>query len=124
MRRGAEAMLAATGVKFGRLSARIATLSGGNQQKVLLAKWMLGKPKVLALHEPTQGVDVGAKREIFAHLSDAAAAGAVVLLSTVEHEDLAHLCSRVHVFHSGRCRRVVDRADLTPGRLAEAVYAS
>ena len=65
-------------------------LSGGNQQKVLLAKWMLAAPRVLALHEPTRGVDVGAKREIFAHLSAAAEAGAVVLLSTVEHEDLVH----------------------------------
>jgi ribose transport system ATP-binding protein len=107
-----------------RTETALRYLSGGNQQKVLLAKWMLGQPKVLALHEPTQGVDVGAKREIFAHLSDAAAAGAVVLLSTVEHEDLAHLCSRVHVFHNGRCRRVIEQADLTPGRLAEAVYAS
>ncbi|GIF66612.1 sugar ABC transporter ATP-binding protein [Asanoa ishikariensis] len=99
-------------------------LSGGNQQKVLLAKWMLGEPRVLALHEPTQGVDVGAKREIFAHLSAAAAAGAVVLLSTVEHEDLAHLCGRVHVLRGGRCVRVIEGGELTPGRLAEAVYAS
>jgi ribose transport system ATP-binding protein len=85
---------------------------------------MLGQPRVLLLHEPTQGVDVGAKREIFAHLSAAAAAGAVVLLSTVEHEDLARLCSRVHVMHGGRCRRVIQQDDLSPGRLAEAVYAS
>ena len=98
-------------------------LSGGNQQKVLLAKWMLGAPRVLALHEPTQGVDVGAKREIFAHLSDAAAAGAVVLMSTVEHEDLAHLCTRVHVFRAGRCVRVIEQRDLSPDRLASAVYA-
>jgi len=84
---------------------------------------MLGIPRVLALHEPTQGVDVGAKREIFAHLSDAAAAGAVVLMSTVEHEDLAHLCTRVYVFRAGRCVRVIEQRDLTPDRLASAVYA-
>jgi ribose transport system ATP-binding protein len=98
-------------------------LSGGNQQKVLLAKWMLGRPRVLALHEPTQGVDVGAKREVFAHLSAAADAGAAVLLSTVEHEDLAHLCTRVHVFRAGRCVQVIERGELSPGRLAEAVYS-
>ena len=98
-------------------------LSGGNQQKVMLAKWLLAEPRVLALHEPTQGVDVGAKREIFAHLSDAAAAGAVVLMSTVEHEDLAHLCTRVHVFRGGRCTRVLDQKELTPARLSAAVYA-
>jgi len=103
--------------------AALRYLSGGNQQKVMLAKWMLGGPRVLALHEPTQGVDVGAKREIFAHLSDAAAAGAVVLMSTVEHEDLAHLCTRVHVFRGGRCVRVIERRELSPDRLASAVYA-
>ncbi|MBO3749566.1 sugar ABC transporter ATP-binding protein [Streptosporangiaceae bacterium NEAU-GS5] len=99
-------------------------LSGGNQQKVLLAKWMLGEPRVLALHEPTQGVDVGAKREIFAHLSAAAEAGAAALISTVEHEDLARLCTRVHVLRAGRCVRVLERAQLSPGRVAQAVYAS
>jgi ribose transport system ATP-binding protein len=98
-------------------------LSGGNQQKVLLAKWMLGRPRVLALHEPTQGVDVGAKREVFAHLSAAADAGAAVIMSTVEHEDLAHLCTRVHVFRAGRCVQVIERGELSPGRLAAAVYA-
>ncbi|WP_395107960.1 sugar ABC transporter ATP-binding protein [Actinomadura sp. SCN-SB] len=98
-------------------------LSGGNQQKVLLAKWMLGEPRVLALHEPTQGVDVGAKREVFAHLSTAADAGAAVLLSSVEHEDLAHLCTRVHVFRAGRCVQVIERGELSPARLAAAVYA-
>jgi ribose transport system ATP-binding protein len=98
-------------------------LSGGNQQKVLLAKWMLGSPRVLALHEPTQGVDVGAKGEIFAHLSEAAAAGAVILMSTVEHEDLAHLCSRVYVLRDGRCTRVVEQRDLSRVRLAASVYA-
>ena len=98
-------------------------LSGGNQQKVMLAKWLLAEPRVLALHEPTQGVDVGAKREIFAHLSDAAAAGAVVLMSTVEHEDLARLCTRVLVFRNGKCVRVIEQKELTPARLSAAVYA-
>ncbi|GAA0908372.1 sugar ABC transporter ATP-binding protein [Virgisporangium aurantiacum] len=123
-RRAALEQVERFGISPRRTETALRYLSGGNQQKVLLAKWMLGRPKLLALHEPTQGVDVGAKREIFAHLSDAAAAGAVVLLSTVEHEDLAHLCNRVHVFRGGRCHRVVERSDLTPDRLAEAVYAS
>ena len=111
------------GVVPRRPESALRYLSGGNQQKVLLAKWMLGEPRVLLLHEPTHGVDVGAKQEIFAHLSEAAAGGAIVLLSTVEHEDLARLCSRVHVLHAGRCRRVIQQDDLMPGRLAEAVYA-
>jgi ribose transport system ATP-binding protein len=106
-----------------RTESALRFLSGGNQQKVMLAKWMLGEPRLLALHEPTQGVDVGAKGEIFAHLSDAAAAGAIVLMSTVEHEDLAHLCSRVHVFRDGRVTRVIEQRDLSPARLAASVYS-
>ena len=123
-RRAALAQASRFGVTPQRPESVLRYLSGGNQQKVMLAKWMLGAPRVLLLHEPTQGVDVGAKQEIFAHLSSAAAAGAVVLLSTVEHEDLARLCSRVYVMHGGRCRRVIQQEDLTPHRLAEAVYSA
>jgi ribose transport system ATP-binding protein len=122
-RRAALAQADRFGITPARPELPVRYLSGGNQQKVLLAKWMLAEPRVLALHEPTQGVDVGAKREIFAHLSAAAEAGAVVLLSTVEHEDLVHLCRRVHVFRGGRCTRVLSQKELTTGRLTEAVYA-
>jgi len=123
-RRAALAQASRFGVTPQRPESVLRYLSGGNQQKVMLAKWMLGAPRVLLLHEPTQGVDVGAKQEIFAHLSAAAASGAVVLMSTVEHEDLARLCSRVYVMHGGRCRRVIQQEDLTPHRLAEAVYSA
>ncbi|GIH27808.1 ribose import ATP-binding protein RbsA [Acrocarpospora phusangensis] len=128
VRRGRERRVAAEQSERFDISPRrpesaLRYLSGGNQQKVMLAKWLLGAPKVLALHEPTQGVDVGAKREIFAQLSAAAASGAVVLMSTVEHEDLAHLCARVHVLRAGRCVRIIEKPELTPRRLAEAVYA-
>jgi ribose transport system ATP-binding protein len=122
-RRAALAQSERFGVVPRRPESALRFLSGGNQQKVMLAKWMLGKPRVLALHEPTQGVDVGAKSEIFAHLSDAAAAGAVILMSTVEHEDLAHLCSRVLVLRDGRCTRLIEQRDLSPARLAASVYA-
>lgn len=101
----------------------LGSLSGGNQQKVLLAKWMLSTPSVLALHEPTQGVDVGAKRDVFAHLAKAAEDGAIVLISTVEHEDLAHLCHRVYVLRNGVLFRTIQRPELEPHRLAEAVFA-
>jgi ribose transport system ATP-binding protein len=122
-RRAVAGELERFGIEPRRPASAMRFLSGGNQQKVLLAKWMLGRPRVLALHEPTQGVDVGAKREVFAHLSAAADAGAAVLVSSVEHEDLAHLCTRVHVFHAGRCVQVIERGELSPGRLAAAVYA-
>jgi ribose transport system ATP-binding protein len=111
-------------VRPARGDVALASLSGGNQQKVLLAKWVLAKPRVLALHEPTQGVDVGAKRDVFAHLAELARGGTVVLISSVEYEDLAHLCSRVHVVRHGTIVRTLERAELTAHTVAAAVYDS
>lgn len=106
-----------------RSDLSLALMSGGNQQKVLLAKWIMAGPQVLALHEPTQGVDIGAKREVFAHLATLAAQGTVVLISSVEYEDLAHLCDRVHVVAGGRIVRTLSGAELTAHEVAASVYA-
>jgi ribose transport system ATP-binding protein len=95
------------------------TFSGGNQQKILVAKWFATEPKLLLLHEPSQGVDVGAKRQIFRHIRDAAAAGTAFLIASVEYEDLAHLCDRVFVFRHGRAISELSGPDLTQERIAE-----
>ena len=97
-------------------------LSGGNQQKALLAKWLQREPPVLLLHEPTQGVDVGAKQDVFERLRQAAEAGAAVLYCSAEYEDLAHLCDRVVVFQAGRIAAVLSGADLTEDRIVERCY--
>jgi len=98
------------------------TLSGGNQQKVLLAKWFETHPKVLLLHEPTQGVDVGARAQIFRRIRDAAAAGAAILLATSEYEDLPYLCDRVIVFRGGRAVAQLHGASLTTERIVEQSF--
>ena len=98
------------------------TLSGGNQQKVLLAKWFETGPQVLLLHEPTQGVDVGARAQIFRRIRDAAAAGAAVLLATSEYEDLPFLCDRVLVFRGGRVVAELHGASLTTERIVEQSF--
>jgi ribose transport system ATP-binding protein len=102
--------------------AKMAQLSGGNQQKALLGKWMQRNPPVLLLHEPTQGVDVGAKKDVFERLRDAAVGGAAVVFCSAEYEDLAHLCDRVVVFHEGRVAAVLSGADLTEDRIVEQCY--
>jgi len=80
----------------------VGMLSGGNAQKVLLAKWLAGQPDVLVLHEPTQAVDVGARQDIIAAIREAAAGGCGVVIASVDAADLAVLCDRVIVFRDGQ----------------------
>lgn len=103
----------------------LATLSGGNQQKALLAKWLnIPGLRVLILHEPTQGVDVGARKAIFELLRQAADNGMAILLASAEYEDLAHLCDRVVVMRHGRAAAELSGSDLTEERIVEHCYRS
>jgi ribose transport system ATP-binding protein len=86
----------------GDQSAIFESLSGGNQQKVIVAHWLETNPKVLLLDEPVQGVDVGARREIFGRIEEVARLGVTVIYSTSEAKDLAELCHRVLVFRDGK----------------------
>jgi ribose transport system ATP-binding protein len=106
----------------GRLFLR--QLSGGNQQKALLAKWMQLEPDVLLLHEPTQGVDVTSKHEIFGRIERAAADGAAVLIASAEAEDLAHLCHRVIVLRDGRIGAELAGTGLTSDQITEHALRS
>ncbi|MBV9293016.1 MAG: sugar ABC transporter ATP-binding protein, partial [Frankiales bacterium] len=101
----------------------VETLSGGNQQKVVLARWLRRKPKVLLLDEPTQGVDVGARAEIYQLVRRATAAGTSVILVVSEPEELAHASDRVAVLRNGRIATVVD-APIDAHRLTELMNAS
>jgi ribose transport system ATP-binding protein len=80
----------------------VSSFSGGNQQKILLAKWLLHDPALLVLHEPTQAVDVGARADILRAVSAAATAGAAVVICSIEAQDLALVCDRVLVLDEGR----------------------
>jgi D-xylose transport system ATP-binding protein len=95
------------------------TLSGGNQQKVVLAKWLLTEPKVLFLDEPTRGIDVGAKQEIYEQISRLASEGLAIVLVSSELPEVLGLSDRVLVLHEGRITGELRREDAT----AEAVMA-
>ena len=95
------------------------TLSGGNQQKVVLAKWLLTKPRVLFLDEPTRGIDVGAKQEIYNQISALAKAGLAIVLVSSELPEVLGLSDRIIVLHEGRKTGEFTRANATP----EAVMA-
>jgi ABC-type sugar transport system ATPase subunit len=98
------------------------TLSGGNQQKVLLARAVAGAPRVLLLDEPTRGVDVAAKFDIYAFLREITAAGASVLVVSSDLEELLRLCSRVAMLREGRIAATVPTEGLTPQRLLALCY--
>jgi ribose transport system ATP-binding protein len=99
------------------------SLSGGNQQKAMLAKWLQTKPSLLLLHEPTQGVDVGARQQIFRLTRKAAADGAAVLCVSADYEQLAAVCDRVVVFGRGHVASELTGDQVTKERIAEQCYA-
>jgi ABC-type sugar transport system ATPase subunit len=119
-RRLASPHLEALGVPAGRLSAPVWQLSGGNQQKVVLAKWLLTKPQLLLLDEPTRGIDVGAKHEIYSLIHRLADAGATVLLVTSELPELLGLSDRILVMREGRIAATLRRDEATQERVLEA----
>lgn len=90
------------------------TLSGGNQQKVVLAKWLLTKPRVLFLDEPTRGIDVGAKQEIYAQINALAREGLAIVLVSSELPEVLGLSDRIIVLHEGRITGEFTRAEASP----------
>jgi ribose transport system ATP-binding protein len=100
-------------------------LSGGNQQKALLAKWLQTDPRLLLLDEPTQGVDVGARQQIYELIRTAAQdRGMHVVCASSDYEQLAALCDRVIVFGRGRIWRELAGAEVTKERIIEQSYAA
>ncbi|AUX30875.1 MULTISPECIES: multiple monosaccharide ABC transporter ATP-binding protein [Sorangium] len=95
------------------------TLSGGNQQKVVLAKWMFADPDVLILDEPTRGIDVGAKYEIYTFINALADQGKAILVISSELPELLGICDRIYAMSAGRITGQLARADATPERLMQ-----
>lgn len=89
-------------IKTPSLKTKIRTLSGGNQQKVILGRWLLTKPEILLLDEPTRGIDVGAKYEIYQLIIDLAASGKSVIMVSSEMPELLGVCDRILVMSGGR----------------------
>lgn len=103
-----------------RLNAQ--SFSGGNQQKLVLARCLESTPRVLVLHEPTQGVDVGTRQLLLGRFAEVAQQGAAVLVCSTEYQDLAHLCDRVLVLSRGEVTAELSGADLTHDRILELCY--
>jgi ribose transport system ATP-binding protein len=98
------------------------SLSGGNQQKVILARWLRRNPKLLLLDEPTQGVDVGARADVYRSIREAVDSGMAAILVSSDFKELAATADRVLILRNGRIRAEVGRNDLDADRLTELVY--
>jgi len=117
-RQVAAAEVARFRVKTPSVERPVVNLSGGNQQKVVLGKWLAMTPRVLILDEPTRGIDVGAKAEIHRHVAELAAQGLAILMVSSEMEEVLGMSDRVVVMHERRIRGILPRAGLTAERVA------
>jgi ribose transport system ATP-binding protein len=122
MVREAGALSTAYEVRPNNPRQRLNALSGGNAQKVLLAKWLLRKPGLLLLDEPTQGVDVGARQQLFRILRQAASDGAAVVCASSDAEQLAQLCDRVLIFARGEMVAELLGDEITKEHISERCY--
>ena len=107
-------------IKTPNMTTQVATLSGGNQQKVVLAKGLLTTPRVLLLDEPTRGIDVGAKAEIYTLITQLARSGAAILLASSEMAEIMAMCDRVLVLSEGRLTAEFTHDELTQERIMRA----
>jgi ribose transport system ATP-binding protein len=107
-------------LKMAGLSEPVSSLSGGNAQKVVIGKWLMRKPKLLLMDDPTKGVDVGTKAEFYALLSQLCQEGKTILLYSSDDEELIGLCDRVLVLHDGKIRTELSGDSLTKENLVAA----
>ena len=116
----AERFRALFAIRSSSLKAPVLSLSGGNQQKVLLAKALVVEPEIILLDEPTRGVDVGAKAEIYRIIDDLAAAGKAVLMVSSEMNELLSMADRILVMHQGRLTGAFEGPDFSPDAIGAA----
>jgi ABC-type sugar transport system ATPase subunit len=104
-------------IKTPNLEQKIMNLSGGNQQKVLVARWLLTDPDILILDEPTRGIDVGAKSEIHTLVTNLAAQGKAVILISSELPEVMGMSDRIAVMHNGHLTGILDRDEATQEKI-------
>lgn len=109
--------LSTLSTKYGDLEDCVSSLSGGNQQKVALAKWLTANCRVIILDEPTRGVDVGAKSEIYASINALAESGVAIIMISSEMEEIINMCDRAIVMRQGVVMGEIEKAELTEQNL-------
>jgi ABC-type sugar transport system ATPase subunit len=109
-----------TKIKFNNLESQpVDTLSGGNQQKVVLSKWLMTHPQLLILDEPTKGIDIGAKQEIYSLINNLVDQGASTIIISSEIEELLGMCDRILVMSGGKITSEVTRVNFDKNAILE-----
>jgi ABC-type sugar transport system ATPase subunit len=121
MRSSAQKIVDDYGIKIGRVTDPISSLSGGNQQKVVFGRWILVAPDILLLDDPTKGVDGAARRELHNFLKDAADKGMTVIISSSDNDELLDISERIYVFYEGKIHGVLAGGDKTEEKLISAM---
>ncbi len=107
-------------IKVNDIDAPVRTLSGGNQQKVVIGKWLMKEPRILLLNDPTRGIDVGTKQEMYRLIRELAQGGVAILFYSTDYEELVGMCDRVVVCYAGKLIRELKGADLNGRNLITA----
>jgi ribose transport system ATP-binding protein len=108
-----DAMIKLLAIRTDGVSVPAGALSGGNQQKLVIAKWLMRKPRIILLNDPTRGIDVGTKQEIYQLLRKLADAGAAIVLYSTDYDELIGCCDRVLVLYDGAVKRTLTGAEIT-----------
>lgn len=118
-----EGGISSLSVKTPSRNQRVGNLSGGNQQKVVLAKWLASDPDILILDEPTRGVDVGAKAEIYKIMNELAAKGMAIIMISSEMPEIVNMCDRIIVMNDGKITGELDKSEFDQERILHYVFA-
>ena len=117
----AEGLVEKMNIKTSGIYQSAGNLSGGNQQKVVLSKWILTEPDILILDEPTRGIDVGAKYEIYCIINELVAQGKSVLMISSEMPELIGMADRIYVMNEGRIAGELERAEVTQEKIMHCI---
>lgn len=115
--------IASLAVRTPSRDQRVGNLSGGNQQKVVLAKWLASDPEILILDEPTRGVDVGAKAEIYKIMNELAARGMAIIMISSEMPEIVNMCDRIIVMSEGKITGELDKSEFDQEKILHYVFA-
>ena len=106
-------MINLLGIRTDGIDIPVGSLSGGNQQKVVIAKWLMNQPRIILLNDPTRGIDVGTKQELYVLLRKLADEGAAIIFYSTDYDELIGCCDRVLVLYDGKVKRELVGAGIT-----------